>query len=358
MATPDRAGGLRHAARLFEGLFRFPLFYKILIANVIIVLVGATAGTALTVAFVRAVPTRSTLQLVGMFAAAGVLVSVVVNVIILRLALRPLERLEETAGRVQRGDVDARALPSRLSDANMIRLTQTFNRMLDSLAAHRQWLQDWAARARHAEESERKRIAQELHDETAQTLAALIVRMRVARGADDRAVLEQRLEEIRDELADTLENIRRFAKGLRPPALDELGVVAALREHVESVCEVTDLRIDVEADPIDAFLSEDGELALYRIVQEALTNVLRHAAARAVHVRIARGGEGVVAQVTDDGRGFVVTESTDRSSGHFGIFGMRERAAYVGGRVDVRSQPGKGTTVRVEIPVDRWGNLG
>ncbi len=92
-------------------------------------------------------------------------------------------------------------------------------------------------------------------------------------------------------------------------------------------------------------------------MQEALTNVVGHAGAQTVHVRIARSGEGVVARVTDDGRGFIIRESPDRSSGHFGLFGMRERAIYVGGAVDIQSGPGEGTTVRVAIPVNRWDHV-
>ncbi len=332
-------------------LLRLPLFYKILIANAAIVILGAAVGTALTAEFVRAAPHRSTLELVGLFAAAGVVVSVVVNVVILRLALAPLRLLERTAERVQRGDMDARAPLSPLADPGLERLTGTINGMLDSLAAYRRRLRDVAARALHAEEEERKRIARELHDETAQSLAALLIRLRLARRAGDPEARDALLDEARREIAATIEGVRRFARGLRPPALDELGLVPAIAAHARTLAEAAGLRVEVEADPVDGLLSAQEELALYRIVQEALSNVVRHADTREARVRVERRGGAVVATVEDRGRGFRIDEAAAAEGRGLGLFGMRERAAYVGGRVDIESRPGTGTRVRAEVPV-------
>ncbi len=338
--------------RIVRALFRLPLFYKILIANVTIVLVGAVIGTALTADFLRAVPTRSTVWLVGLFAVAGVAVSAFVNALILRLALSPLKLLELTAERVQQGDHKARAPMSPLADADLARLTLILNGMLDNLTMYRQRLQELTAKSLRAAEEERKRIALELHDETAQTLAALVIRMRVARGAKNARERDAGLDEVRNEMIEAIEGIRRFARGLRPPVLDQVGVVAAISEHVRSVCEATTLAVDFQADPVDQLLPPDSALALYRIAQEALANIMRHAAATTVQIRIQRQAETVVAEIKDDGRGFGIGQDISQTERGLGLFGMQERATQVGGAVEVSSEPGKGTSVRVEIPIE------
>ncbi len=335
---------------MVRALLRLPLFYKILIANAAIVLLGAVAGTAATVQFLRAEPGHSALLLAALLALAGVAASVLVNALILRLALKPLRQLEETAARVQEGDLEARAPRSLIADRELERLTRTFNGMLDNLATFRQRLREIAARALEAEEEERKRIARELHDDTAQRLAALLMRIRVARRVDDPAAREQVLEEMRQEIGDTLEGVRHFARGLRPPALEELGLLTALEVHARTLKESVGLSVTLEADPLADLLSSQAELALYRIVQEALTNVVRHAQTGQARVYIAREAGRVSATIEDEGRGFHVAAAMADGRG-LGLFGMQERAAYVGGRVEIHSRPGQGTRVRAEIPI-------
>jgi two-component system, NarL family, sensor histidine kinase UhpB len=336
---------------LARTLLRIPLFYKILIANAVIVLLGAVFGTVAIMAFLRAEPGHSPFELVFGLAVAGVGITVLVNAMILRLALRPIYQLEETAARVQEGDVAARASLSPLADRELERLTRTFNSMLDATAAYRQRVRDVAAHALNAEEEERKRVARELHDETAQTLAALLIRLRVGRGIADPEARDAFLEDMRREISSALEGVRRFARGLRPPALDELGLVPALEAHVRGISESIDLPIRIEADPVDGVLPRQGELVLYRIVQEALSNSIRHAGASCVHVRITRGSDTVTVAVEDDGRGFVMDEVMSGNGQGLGLYGMEERAAYLGGRVEIQSRPGVGTRVEAEIPI-------
>jgi two-component system sensor histidine kinase UhpB len=337
-------------ARLLRALLRVPLFYKILIANAALVLLGAVLGSTLTAAYVRAKPGGSILDLASAFALAGVGATVLVNAVILRLALQPLEMLERSAARVQAGDLDARAPVSPMADRELEQLTRTFNGSLDAAAAYRARLREVAARALYAAEEERKRIARELHDETAQLLAALLIRIRVLRNADPEA-LERLLDDMRREIGAALEGVRRFARGLRPPALDELGLVPAIESHVRSVSETGDVRVRLEAEAVDGALTPEAELAVYRIVQEALSNVVRHAAATLATVRLRREGEQLVVTVEDDGRGFDAARVRRADSGGLGLFGMSERAAYLGGRVEVKSTPGAGTRVCAEIPL-------
>jgi two-component system sensor histidine kinase UhpB len=333
-----------------RALLRVPLFYKILIANALIVIAGAIAGTATTAQFVRAAPTRSTLELVGLLTAAGVVVSVLVNAVILRLALSPLNLLAETATRVQDGELDARAPYSMLADRDLTHLTWTFNGMLESLALYRKQLREIAARALRAEEEERKRIARELHDETAQTLAALLIRLRLARGAENAEARDAMLDDVRREIAEALEGVRRFARGLRPPALDELGLVPAIESYARMLEEASSIPVSIEAEPVAKLLSPEAELVLYRVVQEALSNAVRHAAAKHITVRIRRSRGNVVAIVEDDGRGFPVEEVLAGPAAGLGLFGMKERTAYMGGRLEIHSEVGKGTRVIAEVP--------
>lgn len=333
-----------------RALLRVPLYYKIVIANAALVLVGAIVGGSVTAHYVRAAPGRNPVGVVWAMAAGGVLLSLLVNAVILRLALSPLQELEATAARVQEGDPDARVPSSPVADREMERLARTFNAMLDAGTAYRARLREVAVRALGAAEEERKRIARELHDETAQMLAALLIRIRVLKSARDPAAAEAMLEEMRREVGVALEGVRRFARGLRPPSLDELGLVAAIESHVRALAEITGLLIDLDTVSTEGVLAPEAELAVYRIVQEALSNVVRHADARRVELRVGREDGTLVVQVKDDGKGFSPADVM-AGGGGLGLFGMQERAAYLGGRVHVLSEVGQGTLVRAEIPV-------
>jgi signal transduction histidine kinase len=223
--------------------------------------------------------------------------------------------------------------------------------------ADRRLLREVAARAFRAQETERMRIARELQEETAQTLSGLLLHLRVARGLTDAAAREEVLDEIRAALADTTDTVRRFARGLYPPALHDLGVAAAVQSYADTLSESSGLRITVAAGEVNGLLESEGELALYRVLQEALANAVRHAGARSVEVRIARDGDRVRAAVEDDGRGF---DLAAREAAHpcLGLFGMRERARHAGGSTHVESAPGRGTRVTVEIPARADGEEG
>jgi two-component system sensor histidine kinase UhpB len=333
-----------------QAILRVPLFYKILIANAAIVVVGAIVGTAVTLHYLRS-GGFSAPVLIGVLALGGVGVTVLVNALIVRLALTPLHLLEETAARVQGGDLDARVPESSLADRELERLTRTFNAMLDNLESYGQRLRDVAARALNAEEEERKRISRELHDDTAQTLAALLIRLRIARGIEDAGARDAHLEQFRVEIGEALERIRRFARGLRPPALDELGLVPALETHVRVLSESNAATVRIEAEPIESDLTRQAELALYRIAQEALSNAVRHGGARHVLLRLRPEGGAVVLTVSDDGVGFDVDAARAEGRG-LGLFGMEERAFYVGGSLEIRSEPGRGTHVHARVPLE------
>lgn len=347
-----RDGGppARTFARPIRALLRLPLFAKILIANATIVVLVVVTGALLAVELTAAGATRPATQLVALIALWGVVVSVAVNAVILWLALGPLKSLQHTAARVEAGELDARAELSPVADAELERLTVTFNAMLDSGVAYRTRLRDVAARALAAAEEERKRLARELHDGTAQTLASLRVRLRLARATADAEVRDAQLEQVSREIGEAIEEVRRMAKGLRPPALDMLGLAPAVDSYARSLAEAADLALDMRVDLVDGALTPEAELALYRILQEALSNVVRHSGGSRVRIGLQRANRFVELTVEDDGRGFDVdAEMSDRTRG-LGLFGMQERAAYVGGRVSITSTPGRGTCVEVSVP--------
>lgn len=210
-------------------------------------------------------------------------------------------------------------------------------------------LREWGVSALRAAEEERERIALELHDDMAQRLAALMVRLRLARLAPDTEERENLMEEMRGEIQECAEAVRQIARGLRPPALDEVGVVAAIQAHVRSLRDSGALTVEVrvERGPVVPRLSRDTELALYRVVQEALANAMRHSQAATVVVHIRTGPAGISAIIEDDGLGF---DPAQVGLGGLGIVGMRERARNAGGELAIDSHPGAGTRVRVAIP--------
>lgn len=342
-SDPDRPSGL------VERLLRVPLFYKILVANAAIVLVFSLLATWLAVALGRV---ESSIPPMVAVAVAGAVVSVAVNAVIIQLALEPLRLLKRTVDQVQEGDVDARVPRSSLADRDMEGLTRATNGMLDRLGDYRSRLRDVAASALNAAEEERRRISLELHDDASQRLAAILMRLRLARGLDDAEAKDAVLEEVRKELADTADGLRRYAQGLRPPALDELGLGPAIESHVRHIADAAVAPVEVRTEGVGRLESPEAELALYRIVQEAITNALRHSSARKIEVSLERCDGVIVATVSDDGVGFDVDAVLERHDGEhgLGLFGMRERAEYVGGRVEIESEIGKGTKVRAAIP--------
>lgn len=326
--------------KLVRAFLRVPLFWKILLANAVIV-----AAVVLSCDWLRVGQAGF-----GFVLAGGIALSMLANAAILKLALRPLAALEDVAGRVSGGDVNARVEASPLADRDLEELRLTFNSMLESGTVYRSRLREVAARALAATEEERKRIARELHDGIAQSLAALRIRLRVARAVQDDAARSQLLEQISAEMGEAMEELRRIARGLRPPALDMLGLAPAIESHARNIADATGMAMDLQLEDLGHRLPPDSELALYRVVQEALSNVAKHSGADTFRVRLGAENSHVFAHVEDNGRGFDVTAAMSDNGG-LGLFGMQERASYVGGTVEIESEPGAGARVHVLVPV-------
>lgn len=201
-----------------------------------------------------------------------------------------------------------------------------------------------------AQEEERKRIARELHDDTAQALTSVLVRLRLLERSAGDARLRSSVTELRDLTGVALEGVRRLAIDLRPPMLDDLGLDAALRAHVEDFSERWPVKASFSSSRLGR-LPPHVELVLYRIVQEALTNVAKHANASRVDARLTRKGRALQMLIEDDGCGFDVEATKASRESGLGLFGMEERLALIGGTLQVESTMGKGTRVSAEVPM-------
>jgi signal transduction histidine kinase len=207
---------------------------------------------------------------------------------------------------------------------------------------------DAVKRVVEAQENERARLARELHDETGQALTSILLGLK---SLEDRVETDEgraAAAELRELVVSTLRDVRRLAVELRPAALDDFGLVPAIERLCDLIGERSDVSVDVRSELGDERLTAEAETVLYRIAQEALTNVLKHADARTVRVSLIRSGSGVTLAVQDDGTGFDPEAVRD---GGVGLLGMRERIALLGGRLTIESSDGAGTMLAAEVPI-------
>jgi signal transduction histidine kinase len=234
----------------------------------------------------------------------------------------------------------------RFSDDDL-RLAETFaSRAAVAVDLSERVARDALRRVVAAQELERRRLARELHDETGQALASILLGLRGLDQHSDPAETREAIARIRELAVGTLRDVRQLAVDLHPKALDDFGLVAALERLIETWGSQTGIAVDFAARLGDASVSDDAATAIYRIVQEALTNVVKHAAARHVSILLTRQNERVVAVIEDDGLGFDPGRESDGS----GIHGMRERIQLLDGRLRIESGSGSGTTLVVEVP--------
>ncbi|MFJ6212852.1 histidine kinase [Streptomyces sp. NPDC092296] len=268
----------------------------------------------------------------------GLGVMLLANAVLLRIGLAPLDRLTRLMTRIDLLRPGQR-LPVT-GHGEIADVLRTFNEMLERLEAERG---DSNARALSAQEAERRRIARELHDEVGQSLTAVLLELkRVA----DRAPAELRadLYDAQETTRGSLDEVRRLARRLRPGVLDDLGLVSALTALTTDFRTHTGLDIRRRFDPELPELGAEAELVIYRVAQESLTNVARHADAAGAEVALRRTPGGVMLSVRDDGRGL------GRSREGAGLRGMRERALFVSAELAITSVAGEGTEVTLHVP--------
>jgi two-component system sensor histidine kinase UhpB len=325
----DRAGGTRRAV---------PMLWRVFAAN------AAVFALAFVLLALSPIEIHARIRLVELVVlVAGLVVMLVVDLLLLRAALSPLGRLSRVMGKVDLLRPGQRAVGFERSSREVLALAQAFNEMLRRLEDERRHS---SGQVLAAQEEERLRIARELHDEIGQTLTAVALRAEHAaqRIGDAHTELTELAQIVQQSLAD----VRRISLELRPGALDELGLVNALISLCARVEKESPLRVHRELEALAVELSPDVELAVYRIAQEALTNVMRHSHASEVDLSLAcRDGE-LVLRIRDNGRGFA---SDMCESG--GLAGMRERAMLIRADLDLSSEAGAGVSVTLRLPLRR-----
>jgi signal transduction histidine kinase len=232
---------------------------------------------------------------------------------------------------------------------NDLRLAETFaTRAAVAVDLSERIVRDAMRRVVQAQELERRRLSRELHDETGQALTSILLGLRSLEESLETDDARAAAAGLRELVVATLQDVRRLAVELRPSALDDFGLAAALEHLTASFQEQTGIQVDFGAALGEGRLPGEVETALYRIVQESLTNVVKHARARRVSISLTRMQHSVKAVVEDDGQGF---DPENTREGGFGVVGMRERLSLLGGRLQVESRPGAGTTIVADVPL-------
>ncbi|MFD5518805.1 HAMP domain-containing sensor histidine kinase [Streptomyces sp. NPDC127066] len=312
------------------------LFWRVFALNAVVL--GSATALLLWAPVTVSVPVVLTEAVILV---AGLAVMLVANAAMLRIGLAPLDRLTRLMA-----TVDLLRPGQRLPEGGRgetAELIRTFNAMLDRLEHERA---SSSARVLLAQEAERRRIAQELHDEVGQSMTAILLALeRAADDADE--PLRGDLRQVQEITRGSLDEVRRLARRLRPGVLEDLGLISALTSLTGEFSTHVGLRVVRRFDTGLPELDDQTELVLYRVAQEALTNAARHAEASRIEVSLHHTDEAVVLTVVDDGRGNGVAREGA------GIRGMRERALLIGATLDVTSPPQAGTQIRLTVPLVR-----
>lgn len=315
---------------------RVPLVVKLVGANALALLIMATAWIYLDL--------HVNESFVWGYAAAAMLAHVALVII----ALGPVHDLEQLASKVWGGDFAARFVDSSVADDEVVRVGTMFNTLLDGLKADRARMRQLAEEVVAVGDRERAALARELHDSTAQRMAALLLQIAALAREVKEPELSERLADLRDAAAEMTEEVRLLASSVHPRVLDDLGIVAAVKKLARDTARVSGLEVHVKSpDTVDVPAAIGS--VLYRVAQESIRNAIAHAGARRVDISVERTPELVSLAVTDDGRGFNVDEAIRRRPG-MGLFTMRERVSLVDGTFEIRSDD-RGTTVAAVIPL-------
>ena len=310
--------------------------------------VAINAGVLISAAILLAVSPATvspTLQLAeAVVLAVGTVLMITVNLLLMRRVFGPLEQLTKLMRQVD-PHAPGRRLALDRADSEVTDLRDAFNAMLDRLERERRHS---GRRALAAQENERRRLARELHDEIGQTLTGVVLQLEALQRAAP-AELQEAISEAQETARGGVEDMREIARGLRLPALDEFGLRSALVSLAAQVTDRSGVRVSPQLTEKLPGLAPEQDLAIYRVAQESLTNVARHADARHVDLSLsATAGGDVKLRVRDDGHGIAAHEANGSGTG---MAGMRERALLIGGRLAISARPGGGTEVELTVPV-------
>lgn len=343
---------INRCRRLGRRLLHIPLFYKVLLTNAACVAL-IVVGTSLTVRYMSASSSEPYYDVMALLVLAGLLVSGAVNLVVMKVALAPLDRLESAMDDVRHGKLDVQIGTGRVSDERFDRLIAAFGQMLKTLQKNNQQLHQVSQKILAAQEQERQRVARELHDESTQTLTTLLLYLKLlARSQNPEEA--QRIQNLRQLAAHALEEIRRVAMELHPRILDDWGLEAALGRRIDELNSTNCIQVAFSVEGcVPGHLPKDLELAFYRVAQEALNNIVRHSHAQRAHMTLACKADCLILEIQDDGIGFNTAIIGAARSRGLGLMGMRERLALVGGELTIESHIGKGTHITAHAPLVR-----
>lgn len=265
--------------------------------------------------------------------------------------VQPLQKLESKAAALAGGDFEAIKEPvGGISEVQQLQLELT--EMSRKVQAAQEGLHDYIGAITSAQEEERNRLARELHDDTIQAVIALKQRVQLAQKSIKEQNGKQSLKELETLAEQTIENLRRLTRALRPIYLEDLGLVTALEMLARETSQSNPLIVEFQKTGNERRLSGEVELSLYRIAQEALNNVVKHSRASRADLSIRYTDSETTVVITDNGSGFVTPASSTEfaPNGHFGLLGIHERADLIGAKLEIESALGKGTRLRLALP--------
>lgn len=345
----DALSHLRERFRQF--LFRISIFDRVLLGNSIIIIFGAVAGTIVT----RQMTLLGNVRLILLFSFVGILITLLVNRLIIKTALYPLHELGDALEQVNSGQINIPDSLKNYKDPDIRRLVIAIDSMLNRIASYTSQLRAISERAINAQEEERVRIARSLHDDTAQSISMLIIHLErlgslLPNGAPE---ITRYIADAQNVATKLLENLRKIIWDLRPSILDDLGLFSAIRWFARTNLEKAGVKVDFSASNEITRLPPYLETMLFRIAQEAISNILRHANASRVSIRLWKANEQVWLEIKDDGCGFDLEKTAGEAVDHkqLGLLGIQERASLVHGDVNIESSPQAGTCLQVYIPL-------
>jgi two-component system sensor histidine kinase UhpB len=334
-SVAERAGLLK---RIRARILGVPLLGKLIGANVIIV----AAAIAVQAFFFHL---RSGTEILILFLSLAI--ATLVNFLLVRVALKPIDELEQLADRVSAGDFKARGTPSPFADAQLRRLGRTVNGLLDALAAERRRIQDLGAEVVHAQDTERAKVSRELHDSIAQTLAAVRFQLSAA-AADADAETKNRIAAANSLVSAAMEEVKNVSYALHPRVAEDLGLEAALEMLARQVEERSGVEVRVNSEVKGRPIPGSVSATLFRVAQEAVRNIEMHSHAKTATVNVIDRDGSIVVEVSDDGRGFD-PKVMETPAVKTALASVKDRVTLAGGVFRIDSVPNGGTRVTAKL---------
>jgi two-component system sensor histidine kinase UhpB len=341
----------RLVRRYQQFALRVSIFDRVLIGNSVIIIFGAIAGTIMT----RQLTLFGDIRLILLFSFVGLLITLLVNRAIIYGALHPLRELGDALEQVNGGQIDIPDALKNYRDPDIHRLITALDSMLVRLANRTGQLRAISERAINVQEEERVRIARSLHDETAQSISMLIIQLeRLGKIIPtDTPDLISRVADAQNVATKLLENLRKVIWDLRPSILDDLGLLSAIRWFARTNLEAVGVRVEFLGTAEIMRLPAHLETMLFRVSQEAVSNIIRHAGAHQVSIQLWSENRNIWLEIKDDGHGFDLEKTVGGAvyRKQLGLLGIQERVSLVGGEMEVTSVQGAGTCLRVRVPL-------